>query len=246
MRLTDLKTMRAAAAWKVNIPTPTAATGINITDANARINEGIAELFLLGVAAASDTIYKKTFTTQTSGGKTDYPLPLDFYELKSVVILLDQNGSDRMVLERFTDAEEPYLQSATPGWNGQPFKYSLQGKTVVGGADGGTIRFLPVPSQQLTILSNYIYCPTALVQDGDTLDGFAGFEEYAIVYAARQFVLRTQQTERAQVLGAEMERIKVNVLAGMKSRDAGMPPKVNMTRVPWSPRSMRRGRFGIG
>ena len=245
MRLTTLGAIRQRGAWKVNIPTPTATTAINISDANVSVNQGVAELFLLVVAAAGDTAYRSSFTISTIAGTYAYPLPADFYQLKQVQLQFgNAPGGDYMNLARFTPAERPYLLSATPGFSGEPFKYCVVGKSSAGAADAGSIELLPVPTQNTIVQCFYVFAPPTLVNDTDTLDGFAGFEDYASVFFARDCCQRTQQRERAAEQTAELERIKDNVLANMMSRDGGQVPKVNLTRSPWTPRWASRGRVG--
>lgn len=242
MRLTTLAAMRANGAWKVNIPTPTATTGINIADSNARINEGVAELFLLVLAAAGDTVYRSSFTFKTNAGQFTYALPADFFQLKQVQLQIGNAGSDYMNLDRFTPAERPYLLSASPGFSGEPFKYGLVGKAQAGN-DTGSIEILPTPTSNCSVQAFYVYGPPTLVNDTDALDGFAGFEDYAQIFFARACCMRTQQRERAADMTAELERIKDNVLANMMARDGGQVAHVNRTRDAWSPRWGRRG-FG--
>lgn len=240
MRLTTLGAMRAQGAWMVNIPTPTASTGINIVDSNARINAGAAELFLLVLAAAGDTAYRTSFTINTVAGQYSYALPANFYQLKQVQLQIgNAPGGDYMNLDRFTASERPYLLSATPGFSGDPFKYGLVGKAQAGN-DTGSIEILPPPTSNAIVQAFYVYAPPTLVNDTDAFDGFAGFEDYAQVFYARWCCMRTQQRERAADLASELERIKDNVLASMMTRDAGQCPRVNQTRGAFQPRWSRR------
>lgn len=237
MRLRQLSDLRASAVVLANAPTPTTTTSAAIVDWNQWINAGRAELFRKVVSAAGKDAYLKPTTIVTVGtGVFAYALPDDFWELTRVALQLNTN--DFVVLERFTEAERPYLLSATPGWNGEPFKYSLMGKAQENVAQ--TIEFLPIPAANLTVVVGYVYGPPLLVNDGDVLDGFAGFEEYVIVYAARRYAMKSEGRERAAELLGEMGRIELDVLAQSKQTDAFSPPRVQMTREPWRPRTVRR------
>lgn len=243
MRTTTLGSMRASAGWLVNLPAFTTTTSITTADANDRINEGIAEMFVAVVGTAGTKAYEKAQSFTLLSNSTDYALPLDFYQLRNVICLLDSSGSTRVPLTEYPLSDEAWLMSSPPSNYGDPMKYRLLGKTVMGGADGGSIRVLPAPSTGVTLLIEYIFAPVTLANDGDTLDGFAGFEDYGIVFAARRFAMRTEQRERAAELGAELERIRGNVLANMRSRDGAMAPRVNMTRTV-STYGGRRSRWG--
>lgn len=247
MRLRTLADLRASAVSLANAPTPTATTSASLTDWNGWINAGRAELFRKVVSAAGPTAYLRTtiITTQnvpnqgvlgTSVNTFAYDLPRDFWELTRVQLQL--NITDFVTLERFTEAERPYLMSATPGWNGEPFKYCLMGKPSE--VSPQQIEFLPIPAANLNVYVGYIYGPPLLVTDVDQLDGFAGFEEYVIVFAARRAAMKTEQRERAAELLGEMARLELDVLAQSKQTDAYSPPRVMMTREPWRPRYARR------
>jgi hypothetical protein len=241
--LRQLQDLRADAAWLADLITPTSSTFITIAQLTTQINKGYYEMFRVVVEAAGDSAYRKKYsitTTSTSVyGANIYDLPGDFYEMKSVELVTGVN--DRLLLDRFTAAERPYLASATPGWNGNPFKYCVQGKP--GEALNQQVEFLPVPSNGIVIDMYYIYGPTKLVGDTDTVEGFAGFEDYAVLFAAHRCALRGENFDLAAELATERERVRAQILEQMRTIDAFHPPKVQMTRDPYSPRYARR-RFG--
>jgi hypothetical protein len=224
-------------AFLADLPPPSTTTDITKAACTDQINAGLAELFNLCIAA-SDTIYRKTTTIPLTVGTSLYALPADYYQLKSLALIL--NTTDRVLLSQFTEAERPYLASATPGWNGEPFKYQVVGKTTTDQTVPANIEFLPVPASGLTIEMRYIYFPPRLVADNDTWDGFAGFEDYAVQFAAHRIAVRLENLERAAAAAQERERIKLNVLESLKDRDAFMPPRIQLTRETWRPRYARR------
>jgi len=245
MLAVTLGSMRAEATALANMPACTATTAVTIAMANGWINRGINKLFRTALQAGGESVYRKDLMmTLSVPGQTIYQLPPDFYELKSVELLLSTNvPGDRIVLERFTLNERPYLLSATPGWNGEPFRYMLVGKTTQDGTDPGSIEFLPPPSSNTQINLIYIFGPKPLVNDSDTFDGFAGFDEYAVKFCTRDMLLRNREEERAQLFEQQLSMIQADVLSGMRQRDAAMAPRVNMTRDVWRPRFTRMGRF---
>lgn len=243
MRTQTLQSMRNRAAKRAGIPTPTTLTATSIADGNAAINEGAAEFHRLVVEAAGDTAYRKTAILKTVGGQFVYPLPQDLYELCSVAILLDTAGSDRNYLTRFTLADRPYLMSATPGWSGEPFRYMEVGKATIDGSDTGALELLPIPGSVLSVEILYVFGPPLLVQEGDTLDGFAGLEDYVITFAMRRFAESEENYDLYDRATAELDRLKADVLSNMRNRDASQCPRVSMTRGAWSPRGSRAARF---
>lgn len=244
MLTVTLGDMRSDLADALNLPAFTTMTSITTARANYWLNRGVKELFVLVVEAAGHDAFEKTAQFQMVAQQTDYTLPQDFYELLSVRCLLDSSGSTQVPLERYPLSDEPYLLSSPPSNYGEPFRFRELGKTVIGGSDGGSIRFLPAPSTATRIQIQYVFAPTLLVQDDDTLDGFAGFDDYAVQFAAYRCASKTDQRERAASYLAEMMRIKDNVLAAMRSRDSTMCPRVNQTRSAWGPpRAARWGRW---
>ncbi len=241
MMLRSLAQMRAKVVFEGDFPPPTTTSTPSLADINARINEGVIELHRLMVLAAADVAFWKTFTLTTLVNQTDYALPTDFYELKQVRAQI--NGQDWADLGVFTLAEESYLQSATPGWSGQPFRYKLVGKGASDGSTTGAIRVLPIPSSAIAILVGYIYGPPVLVNDGDQIDGFAGYEDYAIQFAIRSCATKIEEFEKADRAATEMMRIKGDLLGTLRSRDADRPPRVQLTRSAWNGRGRNRWRF---
>lgn len=211
-----------------------------VGDLNERLNQGIAEVFSIFVrnSGGEDSVFNATATVPLTLGTTVYPLPANFYELVSCEIAL--GTGDVIVLTQFSLVERPYLASSTPGWSGEPLKYRIEGKSSY--ADAGSIEFLPAPASNLTITLRYVWCPTRLVNDTDTFDGIAGFEDFAVLHAVYRCAIRYKQYALADRMQAEMARVKETVIALAKGRDAFMPPKVQMTRELWRPRFTRSGR----
>lgn len=244
MRVTTLGDMLRKAAFAADVPTFTATTAITLQNATDVVNDGIAELFNIVIDAVGDAAYRKTIQFTTGLNQTIYPLPADLYQLTDLELIFSPStNSDRVILKTFTIAERPWLLSATPGWSGEPFRYRRQGKTTAGSGDTGSLELLPMPTYNCIIEMSYIYGPPVLVNAGDTFDGFANFDDYAVQFSACRFARFGEDYEKADRLAAEAERVKQNVLQGMKKLDAMNPPRVNMTRDP-SGLSRRFNRYG--
>jgi hypothetical protein len=245
MLLRSLAQMRAKVVSEGDFPPPTSTSTPSLGDINLRINEGLVEVHRKVVAAGGDTVYYKEWSFQTAAsGTTDYALPGDFYQLKQVRALI--NGSDWRDLGLYTASEEAYYLSATPGWSGEASKYRLLGKKAADGSDTGTIRIVPPPAFQQTIKLGYIFGPPVLINDNDQVDGFAGYEEFAIQYSIASFSRKIEEYEKAQLAAGEMMRISLDLLADARKRDADRPPRVQMTREQWYGRGRRRAWSGGG
>jgi hypothetical protein len=245
MLLRTLAQMRAKVVFESDFPPPTATSVPALSDLNQRINEGVIELHRLIVSAAGEKAYEKTFNFKTTSGNAgtpgqiDYPLPNDFYQLKWVRTQI--NGQDWRNLDVLTLVEEAYLLSASPGFSGEPFKYRLVGKSSYDGSTTGTIRLLPPPCVNINVLVGYIFGPPVLINDTDQIDGFAGYEDYAIQYAIKSCSTKIEDYDKSGGALAEMARLKGDLLGTMRSRDADRPPRVAQTRDQWFGRSRRRG-----
>jgi hypothetical protein len=226
--------------FHADVPAFTTTTAITTSDATKQLNVAVRELFRLFIDAGGDKVYRKKWPFVTKVDQYAYKLPADLYEITDVEIILSNSFTDRIQLKPFTPAERPLLLSASPGWNGEPFKYCRYGKDQMGSGDTGVIEFLPKPTSYVQIEVFYIFCPTTLVNPGDTLDGFAGFEDYAIQLAASRLARWGEDYEKADRLAAEAERVKLEVMQGMHKLDALNPPMTNRTRDQWAPRYLRR------
>lgn len=212
-----------------------------ITDAmiTTWINKGLNEVHVAFVSAGGDKMFRTSSTVSTIAGTASYNLPSTLLELTAVEMVI--NGSDRVMLQPFDTIDRPYLLSASPGWSGAPTRYRVQGKGSY--VTPGTIEFLPTPTAVYSITIWYIPVPTALVTGGDSFDGVAGFEDYAVQFAVQRCAVKEENYELAAWCANEMERIKANALATVRSRDALSPARVAMTRDQWMPRAFRRYRF---
>jgi hypothetical protein len=232
-RTRNLLALIGDATFLADMPTATTTTGITKQNMIDNINAGIAEMFNAACEAGGDEVYSKSSTVVTDGrDPSEYSLASDFYRLLSVELTV--NSTDRVLLTKFTLAERPLLASASPGWNGRPYRYRLRGKTGIDTNSGALLELLPLPEVGQTVTYWYVFCPPRLAGDSDTLDGFAGFEDYAINFAARRFALKQGDAEQAAMLMGECERIKSNIVASMQQRDEANPPRVSRTkRTRW-------------
>lgn len=207
-----------------------------ITDAMITewINKGTFEVYNAFISAAGDKVFTKQATLTADGVATAMALPSDFSELQAISVII---GGDYVPLEPFTLAERPFLLSASPGWNGRPSKYSVQGKSAYSAT--GKIEVLPKAASGTTFEIWYVAAPVRLANGTDVFDGISGFEDYAIKYAVQHCAVKEENYELAQWCAADMDRIKANILGTVKNRDAMSPPRIQLTRMPLWPRALR-------
>jgi hypothetical protein len=86
---------------------------------------------------------------------------------------------------------------------------------------GGSIRFVPVPSTTQTLKLWYVPAQTPMTDTADTLDGVNGWEEYVVIDAAMKALIKEESDVSA--LMAQKEAIKRRIESMSQNRDAGMP-----------------------
>lgn len=237
VRSRALSDLRADVVFEADLPTPSTTTHITTQNLTDLINAGIAEMFNIVVSEVGDDVYRKTGFITTDGSSTVFDLATDLFKLTEVTLLV---GSDYINLTRITPQERAFLKSASPAWDGTPYKYDVVGKTGVKTTSSGQIEILPLATSGQTVLYYYVPAPDLLSADADALDGFAGFEDYAVLFAAMRCQMRRGMSEEAGNLRGELQRVRDNIIAGMKTRDMVHPPKTQIIRNNEDWRSGRR------
>lgn len=184
------------------------------------INEGIAELWNLVRSAYGQDYYLKSATFSTSATTDTYALGTiipagDFVALRGIDITFGNN----IVL-----TAKPFMFSQRnrykwlPGWvYSQPIFYRLEGDNLV---------LMPTPAGVFNVKIWYVPAPTKLVNSGDTFDGIAGFEEYAVLHAAIKMLRKDGNAEDAMPLQQDLATEKAKIEALAHARDAENPERV--------------------
>ncbi len=191
------------------------------------INQSIADLYDLIIAAWGQDRYMATAGVVTASGVDTYPLPSDFYLLRGVDAVLGGNYSVSLRPFMFNERN---LYKSGPGWlYGQPIAYRLEGSNIV---------FLPQPTGVFNVTLWYIPAPTRLVVGSETgtnvFDGVSGWEEYVVVDAAIK-CLQKEESDPS-VLMARKQELKARIEAMAPQRDAGAAERVTdvtMTGEEW-------------
>lgn len=189
-----------------------------------RLNEWLQALYDKLISARGHEYYAKSTAVTLVGGTASYSLPSDFYELSAVIAT---DGS------RYQDVHP---------WQSQELAGLLDFEQTVGSVtiydyhyriQAAQLEIRPKPTATgHTLELRYIPSMTRLDADLDTFDGVNGWERYACLGAAVDFMNKEESDSSS--LQMELRRIEARIdkLAG--SRDAGHPERIQDTRGDWS------------
>lgn len=154
----------------------------------------------------------------TANGVSAYALAADFLE----VISVDWNFSLNEVvpIAEYTEAERNRFR-VVPGWyRNQPVAYQLQ---------GNKINFIPTPQGAQSVTVHYVPVFVPLAAPGDTFDGVAGFEDYAIWKLAA--FMCTKDDDEITAAYCELQAAgKLSEVKAMAKNRSGMAPRVQRVR----------------
>ncbi len=194
------------------------------------VNLGLAQLWHLLVSVDIDRHVTST-EIATSAGTLEYGLPADFAQLRSVERLTGSGSETGYTLERYS-LGEGHSHGAYPVFaDGDFIRYALVGQ----GVDGTStrLRFNVDPGVRYFRVW-YIQHPVELTVDTDAFDGVAGWEEWAVLWAAEQMMAKEESDPSALIRRRTEMTARVRDIAA--HRDAGTPPQIVKRR------GRRRGR----
>lgn len=190
-----------------------------VTDAiwNTYINYAITDLRdIITSKVGEDYFATVTSSTTLTSNQETLALPADFYKLLWVEVLVNQQAGVWKKLGRFEVTEQvgssyPHAYGSYPG-----LKYRLRASNVwfnpAGATGGKTVRLWYVPLH------------TDLSADGDTLNGYNGWDEYVVLLAARKALVKEEQ----DVSDLEREILAMNqrIEAMAPNRDQAEPCRI--------------------
>lgn len=198
------------------------------------LNEGISELYDLILESAGQEWFLKTSTVNVVAGTQTYALASDMYVLKGMD--LDTGGGSVPLRPYMFD--ERHVGN-TPGWqSARGWVYDLVRYRVYGDHDAATgvytprVRFTPEPTGSHTVTVWYVPHAPVLDADTDVWDGFNGWEEYAVVFAAIRMMEKEESD--ASHLHVRLERLRQRIQSLSGARDQGMPEHVQDLDAVWS------------
>lgn len=161
-----LATMRSALLRRGGVEQ---SADLTPTVLNDFINEGVAQVWDLIKGKRDDRLVTST-NLATVVGVATVNLPVTFYELRKLEIVDSSTPSGFRRL-RSHDLDASHLYATLYG---KAYRYRLQGATIV---------LVPTPQAIESLRLWYIPLATALAADGDTFDGYNGYERLIFQYA---------------------------------------------------------------
>lgn len=183
--------------------TSTTSADLTPTILNDFINEGVAQVWDLLKGKSDDRLVTST-TLATAVGVATVNLPATFYALRKLEIVDSSTPSGFRRL-RSHDLDASHLYATLYG---KAYRYRLQGSTIV---------LVPTPQAIESLRLWYIPLPTVLAADGDTFDGYNGYERLIYQYAWRSCLERqdldTTNADRA------IAKFEADIKAAADGRD---------------------------
>lgn len=144
-------------------------------------------------------------TITTTAGTTNYALSFDFYALISV----RRAGVGGEMLDAFSvmaeaDLREPNAIATYPEC------YELR---------RGSIELLPAHNAGTSIVIDYVPVFTDLVADADTFEGYDGWEDYPVDYAACRMLTKDEELSMKQSILQDMAATEARMRALAPKRD---------------------------
>jgi hypothetical protein len=187
---------------------------------NTYINYAASHLRDIMASKVGEDYFATSVSHVLTSGQETVTLPTDFHKLLWVEELVD--GDQYVKMHRFEVSEQPAASSSLiRPW--QNLKYRLRANNLwlapASASGGKNIRIWYVPVS------------TALSLDGDTLEGFNGWDEFIVLIAARKAMVKEEQdvTEIDREVMVFMERLETMV----PNRDQAQPMRVQDTQRAW-------------
>lgn len=189
------------------------------TEVDAWINEANQQLHAMVVDAMGEEYVSSTSSFTTVSGTSDYNLPSGFYKLYGVD--LNYHGNWRS-LKRFETAERNTFRETHP--ETLP-RYRLVGTK---------LRLYPATTDGLS--GSILYAPeaTVLSSGSDTVAYPNGWEQYIVLSAAMQALMKEESSVRD--LSIERDKIERQIREVKENRDLATPRQtVDTTLVDFDP-----------
>lgn len=194
---------------------------------NRWLNQGISKVWNILVRADQLRHMVTTpATINTTSGTTLYALPSDFME---VVLVSLVNGDNRTTIEPYEMQERnSHINSVAVfgAYGTTNVRYRVMGQGINGSL--ARIELIPDPGNNAYEV-HYVQQPQVLSADGDAFDGIAGFEDYAINWAARKVALREENFALASQLIADIREAEASIIDMASERESGRPRQIQNT-----------------
>lgn len=190
-----------------------------ITDANIeeRGNANLRKVYLALVRARGHEYFRAYEDITTVSGSSTYALNADMLEILSVS---RQVGDEWEPLLDFNESERHDYDDWSSSRYGDPIRFQLR---------GDNIELQPTPRTAQTIRVSYVPSFLPITKGGgETFDGVAGFEEWAVWDTVAEFQAKDSADWSLSMAKAKWWSDEVEGMAG--KRNAGMPKRIQRIR----------------
>lgn len=198
------------------------------------LNEELAELWDLLMAARAQEHMRKSFSFSTVSGTSDYPLPADLEELLSVDLQETASGRKRS-LKPYMEGERNLfsLQGATGFGAWHLTRYRTLGSPQMAGSSVTvrSINFQPIPNAAYVCTLNYYPTFPLFATDGSAdnsvFEGVNGWEGFSIWGAVA--TCKAKLKEDGSFALGKKEQFRQRILELASENDAGAAERIQDT-----------------
>lgn len=188
---------------------------VSDSELTSLINDACKNLYDKLVNAGE--LYKLATDTITIASNTDtYDLPDDFYKMVGIDGFVGAQSTPITIVPFNFSERNRYVSTVIQNVTGSGFKYVLQGEQ---------IRFLPQPDPGTTVKLWYVPSFVDLESDDDAFDGINGFEEWVILEAAINMMIK-EESDPAYLM-AQQQKIDKRISQMKINRDMGQSSTIS-------------------
>lgn len=191
---------------------------------NSMISQSNKELWgILQQKFGDDYFLALPYTYLTGANTQFYPLPVDFKALLGVEVALNQGDPNSWIsLRQFQFAQRNL-------WS-YPNSYTYYGVTNLRyRLMGNNLMIVPAQQGGMTIRIWYVPRPNQLINDTDTLDAIAGFEEYIVVDCCIKALAKEESD--VSIFAAQKMALLKRIEEEAENRNIAEPQKVTDIRT---------------
>lgn len=190
---------------------------------NSMISQSFKELWDILAQKFGDDYFVATPYTYLTGANTQfYPLPADFKALLGVEVALNQGDPNSWITLRQFEFAQRNL------WN-YPNVYTFYGVTNIRyRLNGNNLMIVPAQQGGQTIRIWYVPRPSQLINDTDTVDAIAGWEEYIVADCCIKALAKEESD--VSIFGAQKMALLKRIEEAAENRNIGEPQRVTDIR----------------
>lgn len=193
---------------------------------NSMISQSYKELWDILAQKFGDDYFVATPYLYTTGSNVQlYPLPPDFKALLGVDVALNPGDPNSWISLRQFEFIQRNLYN-------YPNVYTFYGITNLRyRLNGNNLMIVPVTQAGQTIRIWYVPRPNQLINDTDTVDAVAGWEEYIIADACIKALGKEESLEQCQLFIGQKAALMKRIEEAAANRNIGEPQVVSDSKV---------------